>query len=1596
MNSEDSDDEVATPPAAPEEPLSQRQRLHENLAPMSAGAHVSGKRSVTPPPTPSVMLKSLSETQMDAFRDLALGRGREESMGMEAEDFDTGKLSRPVTPQSSESDGRVLGADEVRQIVEEEKLESPKSERSDSSEQKHFVLTNHTVSDFKADVILNPSLFPDVTNGDYVEIYHPSRPDRKILLKVTTSDNFRGNIQVSLLKSITRNPAFQLQTFQPVVVQKVDEKKYALFYVEVSFKDQYISQGELWRFRQALRGRSCYIGQKVTACGLNTTFDEMLGRGNRPVACGVITPFTKFIFRSCSARLFWLVQMSKEMWEFTEDGDLYFERFLNRFVSKVFDRWTEKSVTHRLTIVYFSRTYFDRKPPDSKPAVLCDFDGRYYTDLYHTVVENETRSNWKSLKVLMKREFHKFPMISKWEAPPVFYREGESGNHEEYDDAMNSESSAYFQNVVVENQEFSRAHRESAAGKVYGLPCAAQEGNCLEAINLCLNILDKHFMDRDLVRTGQAMVLVTPGCGVFEVDRRLTSITKQRMMDNAIGCDFVSLTRAPLHVAPLFVYKPSNSMKDVFNRPHPYADPSTYRLRQDESPDESLHHSLPVFNIPHWIHLSFPYHKNTLRQSYRELMNAGIQVTPIGPLVQGEQFEPVPFNRMFDLTDPDRGSFPVCLINHLKGFPSGKFYHAPSRRTMRPFQGYSNLIKLSNSSGSLMTTEGTQKSSVEISLDYSSPSLGAIRSSAALSSGNRSIPGLNLLDSAHLHKSTSPSPSSHGADGTSAAEWGGRMQERLAYMSNYDSEIFLCANPRESLDQGSILRSASAVGLSKEPTHRNTDSNERIVIGKRRSSSMASESSRAKEILDLSTSPPQLEAVLSSSVGANPQIALQGDTPPAAGNERKTVTWNEPKVGSPDFMRRNETSPNLIRKRSQSRTLLGRQTSLTSTASSRSSGMTSNLLPSNPTKINPFDWSVFTSILYKERLTHNRRRWSHLFPSGRFNDDGYGIRVEHYKKREEEEEISEDEEKILNEDIEDNEGTGDNDDDEVTPLTIESFRLNWKSLQSPGILPLTTDYIPDRKERQFYSQNFYSMVLPESPGDFGYEDYEDLIVELVCQRLSQDFQLYIGEAPGTRRTESGLLQYTLTMGHQFHEILYAPETRQVTIQRYVHKNYMSNQSQPWAYEYMLYDGAEQSTQPVKIMFSEMVPFYNWNILDNLVCGYDEDLASVVRYRRIMMMILPQNDQTQREEVPAPPSSGSIGENVTAKLDESGPTIAIDGSGRHLRGGSEDIGSIEEQLLQKEGPISSKLRRHGTTAPTPGQKEHRELLEAAASSFKRRSFGSWAIPRISSEEEDALVAGFCKFRDWLQGKAPDRDLGIEIRRRYHPAPDGDGFIMPTDDSVLEAKPCKMKALKIGIQARKSGRYEWLVLQYDTIYSPYQSFHLEVQWMVAAGASIQAFFTAMIRKARLAGLTLQQIPEYCRSTATGYSVSRRVPHPFVLPKCIRFDSLRFDKEPVFLKLVLDALQVRLQYVVDSVFEHYGFLRPTLVHRQGLAFLHFSTDGIEFLQNRLLATSTNRTADYEASHRLFHDTKDLCESLQTSFLIANQVVDDIIESF
>lgn len=285
--------------------------------------------------------------------------------------------------------------------------------------------------------------------------------------------------------------------------------------------------------------------------------------------------------------------------------------------------------------------------------------------------------------------------------------------------------------------------------------------------------------------------------------------------------------------------------------------------------------------------------------------------------------------------------------------------------------------------------------------------------------------------------------------------------------------------------------------------------------------------------------------------------------------------------------------------------------------------------------LNPFRQEDEDEVLAKK--THNRRRWSHVFPPGEIE----------FKRH-------------------------------AGP--------NWRSLSQPAILPTTIDYHPSPQELEDparFQFNHYSVSL-EAMEDTGYKSHKDLLREMVRQRLIQDYQIVPHSiilqsrthkaeaerrevAAGIGATSTGPLlergvpvrpglmsgirptstraalpsssqrplpsanddlqhTHTLSMGHRIQLLSYNHDEDTIEVKQYFSRLAMSDQAK-LMYQYSLWCPIQQKYVKVSQEFKKYGDEYLWNKVDNtIVCGDgDMRLFEGSRYRRIMFRILPDED-----------------------------------------------------------------------------------------------------------------------------------------------------------------------------------------------------------------------------------------------------------------------------------------------------------------------------------------------------------------------------------
>ncbi|ETV98658.1 hypothetical protein, variant 1 [Aphanomyces invadans] len=389
------------------------------------------------------------------------------------------------------------------------------------------------------DALKQDLTFPE-DDAYVMEIFTPNCTEdsrQHLLMDVPSPDELRakkpvkGKMQLSLLKDTAAQ--FNLQLLQDVVVRFVEKHVVEVEFVEVSLKDQFLSRRDLFYLQRSLVGKALYVGKMVRMHGARVQVMELVHE-NDSVVTGVVTAKTRFVFRSKSSRIFWLVQISPEMWDMGNNGNLYADELI-RMVSSLFDRWQADYVSHSLTVILFGRNYYDELPPlhseHHSNAISQDDDGHWFEDFYKVISYGRDGAlDTAAMLTTLKAEVNAFPHLCGWGLDPI-------------------------KGIAL-----------TCKGG-HGHPSSAKDGNVLEAINLILNIYEKHYLDRDLNRSGQNLVLFTAGNGVFRVNQLVSDMTEQRMMDNGIGFDCISLSSPPLESVPRFYLKGPTPLTHPSGRP---------------------------------------------------------------------------------------------------------------------------------------------------------------------------------------------------------------------------------------------------------------------------------------------------------------------------------------------------------------------------------------------------------------------------------------------------------------------------------------------------------------------------------------------------------------------------------------------------------------------------------------------------------------------------------------------------------------------------------------------------------------------------------------------------------------------------------------------------------------------------------------------------------------------------------------------------------------------------------------------------------------------------------------------------------------------
>jgi len=1037
------------------------------------------------------------------------------------------------------------------------------------------------------------------------------------------------NLEVSISCHIAEALGFRHRS--QVVLSNVEENEFVASHVEIAFRDAYLTRADMWRLVVTdLIEKSVYRGQKLVFLGTIKAIVRNIYMHGRRVQSAFCSTSTKPIFRSESARYVIFIQMSKEMWDFDIDGtgEIMFHKVIDGFLPDLFRRWQDIGARHLVSIILFTRLEYERSivtafeplsQGDQDSVMHRMSDQTPFRDFYRVLVSDMASGQWAAILTQLKREFKVF--LRDVSLRPVHKAK------------------------VPSNED------ESLSGPcdvIAGRPMAAVQGNILEAINLASSQFSADYIDRDLVRTGLSIVVITPGTGIFEVDRTLLAMTTDTLIENGVGIDLVCLSRMPLHSVPLFKYKSDDEGRVPESQVQ--ADTSAHRSQVDGSchrnggnasvPELSLLGSSPQLSavgtgirtsedwhyaIPHWVDVSFwtasPAAKGTTTAETPSNPQQGLQAFNRKSFVPRVRMYEVQMmgimeNEMTSISIPQLSLFSAKLSSE-RGQSFGHLFK-PSGKRARPRDAALSFTNPRTATSSLSTSCSSVQTAIAQRYDslfdcmdgydecvFGHPQLPRAKTTHWKTAISTTPVLPSRFSSKHGPSTSRTSPKSvldnhdeakqHDLD--SAVEKPHLRQLKLSMNTTGTQNLSQHAKTKSLSRQISFgLRGFGVVAPKTIPTTE-------ISAENAQHASLLSRGLQAQRLTSSSSS-----ILLSDEAGekANKRSSKASQSSHRSESEEGTDPEQRSKpiairpmkdaVEKPGSLIRVEASVNEEHSGSKEPAIseeLNKYSYSRSALLSQREAMAPWL-----TVLNPFNPPNTISD-----LTNRLGRWHHLFPR-----------------------------------------------------PVNASNIKWKSLCSPASIPLTTDDSPSQAQLSAaYMETEYT-ISAQKEKDLSEEDEPDvwLVRELIGARLCHGFQVVLGSGLASPDDTSifsngtlGLMgtKVVLSKGSIIHR-LSVMEDGVVGIKQYVRRSMTMSSPLEGKSHIITYTPAVRTTlgeryAPRVVILSSPRQMYDWHRLDKFIAGHEEQQSErypePLHFWRARFVLIPKERPLNNKRAPQVPS-----------------------------------------------------------------------------------------------------------------------------------------------------------------------------------------------------------------------------------------------------------------------------------------------------------------------------------------------------------------------
>lgn len=365
-------------------------------------------------------------------------------------------------------------------------------------------------------VMIDISTVWGAKEGDLAELktYRgiPKSKDKKIYFIVKDFDpetrrRMKGT-QISLLSGQLQH-VLDLPVRSKVWIKLKDKNELGADLVELHVKDCNVNRGDMWKFSSKMYDSCVFLGQRILFIETIRAVVKGIYRDGRKVLSGYISEKTKIVYRSESAKILFLIQITDEMWHFEENGEETFHKFVNSLFPKIFTKWKSIGTHHSISIIFCASvdrsasSFYELHPGERLKNTK---------DYYRVVVDQVNIVHWVEIMKTLRKEFIR---VAK-----------DLRNVKLNDDISVMKGS--FPSVI--------------------------KSNLLETINFAASMITDPFKQNDLRHTTTHAIIITAGSGLYDVDYDLLKITDKKLLSLEITMDLICLTRPPLHMVPLFRY----------------------------------------------------------------------------------------------------------------------------------------------------------------------------------------------------------------------------------------------------------------------------------------------------------------------------------------------------------------------------------------------------------------------------------------------------------------------------------------------------------------------------------------------------------------------------------------------------------------------------------------------------------------------------------------------------------------------------------------------------------------------------------------------------------------------------------------------------------------------------------------------------------------------------------------------------------------------------------------------------------------------------------------------------------------------------------